>query len=77
MVTIDTHLARGGFNGGVTFHTKGGLHGRTNGAKRVVAGDVTGLPVAGIAVPANTTEGRATQLLMDHGAGRAPRAGPR
>jgi putative transposase len=66
MVAIDTHLARGGSNGGVTFHNKGGPYGRTNGAKRVVAVDVTGLPVAGLVVPANTTEGRATELLVAH-----------
>ena len=44
MVVIDTHLARGASNGGFTFHDRGGPYGRTKGAKRVVAVDVTGLP---------------------------------
>jgi len=44
MVVIDTHLARGASNGGLTFHGRGGPYGRTKGAKRVVAVDVTGLP---------------------------------
>ena len=39
MVVIDTHLARGGSNGGSTFHDRGGPFGRTKGAKRVVAVD--------------------------------------
>ena len=53
MVVIDTHLAaRGASNGGLTFHDRGGPYGRTKGAKRVVAVDVTGLPVAALAVPA-------------------------
>jgi putative transposase len=45
MVVIDTHLARGASNGGFTFHDRGGPYARTKGAKRVVAVDVTGLPV--------------------------------
>ena len=43
MVVIDTHLARGVSNGGFTSQDRGGPHGRTKGAKRVVAVDVTGL----------------------------------
>ena len=50
MVVIDSHLARGGSRGGVTFHDRGGPYGRTNGAKRVIAVDVTGLPLAGVVV---------------------------
>jgi putative transposase len=55
MVVIDTHLARGASNGGVTFHDRGGPYGRTKGAKRVVVVDVTGLPVAGLACPRQPT----------------------
>jgi putative transposase len=51
MVVIDTHLARGASNGAFTFHDRGGRYGRTKGAKRVVAVDVTGLPVAALVVP--------------------------
>lgn len=65
MVVIDTHLARGASNGGATFHAKGGPYGRTNGAKRVVAVDVTGLPLAALVVPASCTESTATELLLD------------
>jgi putative transposase len=65
MVVIDTHLARGASNGGATFHAKGGPYGRTNGAKRVVAVDVTGLPLAALVVPASCTESAATELLLE------------
>ena len=58
MIVIDTHLARGASNGGVTFHDRGGPYGRTKGAKRVVAVDVTGLPVAAVVVPASIHENR-------------------
>ena len=54
MVVIDTHLARGASNGGFTFHDRGGPYGRTKGAKRVVAVDMTGLPVVPLVVPAST-----------------------
>jgi hypothetical protein len=43
MVVTDTHLARAASNGGFTFHDRSGPYGRTKGAKRVVAVDVTGL----------------------------------
>ena len=43
MVVIDTHLARGASNSGATFHDQGGPYGRTNGARRIVCVDVTGL----------------------------------
>jgi putative transposase len=66
MLVIDTHLARGASNDGATFHDKGGPYCRTNGAKRVVAADVAGLPVGGLVVPASTHENVATQLLLDH-----------
>ena len=64
-MVIDTHLARGASNGGVTFHAKGGPYGSTNGAKRVVAVDVTGLPLAALVVPASCTESAATELLLE------------
>jgi len=66
LVVIDTHLARGASNGGVTFHDRGGPYGRTKGAKRVVAVDVTGLPMAALVVPASTHENRASELVLEH-----------
>lgn len=70
MLVIDTHLARGASNGGGTFHDRGGPFGRTNGAKRVVAVDVTGLPVGALVVPASTHENRASELMLEHLAGQ-------
>ena len=52
--------------GGLTFHDRGGPYGRTKGAKRVVAVDVTGLPVAALVVPASTHENRASELMLEH-----------
>lgn len=49
----------------MTFHDRGGPYGRTNGAKRVIAVDVTGLPLAARAVPASTAESVAAGLLLD------------
>ena len=66
MVVIDTHLARGASNGGFTFHDRGGPYGATKGAKRVVAVDVTGLPVGALVVPASTHENRASELMLEH-----------
>lgn len=66
MVVIDTHLARGGSNGGATFHDRGGPFGRTKGAKRIVAVDVTGLPIAGLVVPASMHENDANRVMHDH-----------
>ena len=66
MVVIDTHLARGASNGGFTFHDRGGPYGRTKGAKRVVAVDVTGLPVGALVVPASTHENRASELMLEY-----------
>ena len=66
MVVIDAHLARGASNGGPTFHDRGGPYGRTEGAKRVVAVDVTGLPVAALVVPASTHENRASEPMLAH-----------
>ena len=66
MVVIDTHLARDASNGGFTFHDRGGSYGRTKGAKRIVAVDVTGLPVAALVVPASTHENRASDLILKH-----------
>ncbi|WP_165372338.1 transposase [Nocardioides iriomotensis] len=53
-------------NGGFTFHDRGGPYGRTKGAKRVVAVDVTGLPVGALVVPASTHENRASELMLKH-----------
>jgi putative transposase len=64
MIVIDSHLARGASNGGATFHNRGGPYGMTNGAKRVVAVDVTGLPVAARVVPASTPEASTVELLI-------------
>ena len=66
MVVIDTHLARGASNGGFTFHDRGGPYGRPKGAKRIVAVDVTGLPVGALAVPASTHENQTTELMLAH-----------
>ncbi|WP_157622541.1 IS5 family transposase [Nostocoides sp. Soil756] len=66
MVVIDTHLARGASNGGLTFHDRGGAYGRTKGAKHVVAVDVTGLPLGALAVPASMHENRTTELMLEH-----------
>lgn len=66
MVVIDTHLARGASNGGFTFHDRGGPYGRTKGAKRIVAVDVTGLPVGALAVRASTHENRTTELMLEY-----------
>ena len=66
MVVIDTHLARGASNGGFTFHDRGGPYGRTKGAKRIVAVDVTGLLAGALAVPAPTHENGTTELMLEH-----------
>lgn len=66
MVVIDTHLARGASNGGFTFHDRGGPYGRTKGAKRVVAVDVTGLPLGALVVPASTHENHASELMLEY-----------
>lgn len=65
MVIIDTHLARGESNGGATFHDRGGPYGATKGAKRAVAVDVTGLPLAATVLPASTHENSTTEVLLD------------
>ncbi|HEX5919563.1 MAG TPA: transposase [Nocardioides sp.] len=41
-------------------------YGRTEGAKRVVAVDVNGLPVAALVVPASAHENRASELMLAH-----------
>ena len=66
MIVIDTHLARGASNGGATFHDRGGPYGRTKGAKRIVAVDVTGLPVGALVVPASTHENQASAVMLEH-----------
>jgi putative transposase len=40
--------------------------GRTKSAKRVVAVDLTGLPVGALVVPASTHENRASELMLKH-----------
>lgn len=65
MVVIDPHPALAASNGGVTFHAKGGPYGRTNGAKRVMAVDVTGLAPATLVVPASCTASTATEPLLE------------
>ena len=66
MVVIDSHLARGASKGGLTFHDRGGPYGRTKGAKRIVAVDVTGLPVGALVVPASTHDNRTSELMLKH-----------
>jgi putative transposase len=66
MLVIDTLLARGASNRGATVHHQGGPFGRTKGAKRVDAVDVTGLPVCALVVPASTHENRTSGLLLEH-----------
>ncbi len=65
MVVIGTHLARGASNGGASFHDRGGPYGATKGAKRAVAVDVTGLPLAAAVLPVSTHENVTTETLLD------------
>ncbi len=65
MVVVDTHLGRGASQGGRTFHDRGGPYGSTNGAKRAIAVDITGLPLAAVALPASTHENHTTAALLD------------
>jgi putative transposase len=65
MVVTDTHLARGASNGSVTFHNQGGPYGRTNGSKRIVCVDVTGLPLRVRVVPASTSEASAVEQILN------------
>lgn len=73
-VVIDTHLARGASNGGVTFHDRGGPYGRTNAALRVAV-DACGLPLAGRVVAASTPQATASEMLLEDrvGGGQAKR----
>src|SRR3954452_16120739 len=41
-------------------------YGRTKGAKRVVAVDVTGLPVGALVVLASTHENRTSEVMLEH-----------
>jgi len=66
MVVIDTHLARGASNGGLTFHDRGGPYGRTEGRQAIVAVDVTGPPVGALVVHASTHENQASALMLEH-----------
>ena len=65
MVVIDTHLARGASNGGVTFHNQAGPYGQTNGSQRTVCVDVTGLPLCVRVIPASTSEASAVEQILD------------
>ncbi|MET8150654.1 transposase [Actinoplanes sp. NPDC049668] len=65
LITIDTHLARGSSHGGATFHDRGDPFGRVKGAKRAIAVDVTGLPIAATVFPASTHENAAVAGLLD------------
>ena len=65
MLVVDSHMARGASSGGVTFHDRGGKFGSVKGAKRVVAVDVTGLPVAATVVPASTHDNEATAAVLN------------
>ncbi len=65
MVVIGTHQARGASNGGASSHDRGGPYGATKGAKRAVAVDVTGLPLAAAVLPASTHEDVTTETLLD------------
>jgi hypothetical protein len=47
MVVIDTHLARGASNGGVTFHNQGGPYGRNSPYSSVPAVSSAGLNQSG------------------------------
>ncbi|MHB2027439.1 MAG: IS5 family transposase [Acidimicrobiales bacterium] len=62
MVVIDTHLARGASNGG---DNQGGPYGRTNGSKRTVCVDVTGLPLCVRVVPASISEAGAVEEILN------------
>src|SRR5665213_2052693 len=46
-------------------HDQGGPYGRTNGAKRIVYVDVTGLPLCVRVVPASTSEASAVEQILD------------
>lgn len=69
LLVVDTHLARGSAKGGPAFLDRGGPYRRTLGAKRVVAVDVTGLPVAALVVPASTHENEANAAFLEQLAG--------
>ena len=64
LVIVDAQLARGAANGGGSFHGQGGPWGATKGAKRFIAVDVTGFPVAGIVVSANVSEVAGVEQLI-------------
>ncbi len=64
-VVMDTHLARGASHGGATSHRRGGPYGTTKGAKRAVAVDITGLPLAARVLPASAHENDTTRLLLE------------
>jgi putative transposase len=65
LVIVDAQLARGATNGGGSFHGQGGPWGATKGAKRFIAVDVTGFPMAGVVVSANIAEVRGVQMLIE------------
>ncbi len=64
------NLARGASTGGRSFHDRGGPYGATKGAKRAIAVDVTGLPLAARVLAASTHENESTAALLADLAGR-------
>ncbi len=64
MVVVDTHLARCACTGGRTFLDREGPYGATKGAKRAIAVDVTGLPLAARVLPASVHENDTTAALL-------------
>lgn len=64
LLVIDSQLARGAASGGGSFHDQGGPWGATHGAKRFVAVDVTGMPVAALACGARTSEVAGVEALL-------------
>jgi hypothetical protein len=59
-----TPTARGASDDGFTFHDRGGPYGRTKGAKRAVAVDVTGLPLGAHVVTASAHENHASERML-------------
>lgn len=69
-VVMGTRLARRASHGGATFHRRGGPYGRTKGAKRAVAVDITGLPLAARVLAASAQENDTTRLILEDMAAR-------
>lgn len=62
--------ARGASNGGKTFHNRGGPYSATKGARRAIAVDIAGLPLAARVLPASLHENHTTAALLKDLAGR-------